>query len=103
MSRPKCIWHIRSKQAPILHLGACGDFFCNQIALIAGDDDPDSAAGGVMDIPLVAGDEVDIGMEHDLTDSGMDIDTHIESVGAELPMKDGYLPHGGRHQPFIEK
>lgn len=85
MSRPKCIWHIRSKQALILHLGACGDFFCNQIALIAGDGDPDSAAG-VMDIPLVAVDEVDIGMEHDLTRGGMNIDTHIESVGAKLPL-----------------
>jgi hypothetical protein len=83
-------------------LGACGDFFCNQLALIAGDDDPDAAAG-FMDMTLVARDVVDIGMENDLTGGGMDIDTHIESVGDELALEDGYLPHGGRVRPFFEK
>jgi len=57
--------------------------------LLAGDDAADAAAG-FLDIALVAGHEVDMGMGHGLAGGGMDIDPHIESVGVELPLEDGF-------------
>jgi len=57
--------------------------------LLAGDDASDPAAG-FLDIALVAGDEVDMGMGHGLARGGMDIDPHIESVGVELHLEDGF-------------
>jgi hypothetical protein len=57
--------------------------------LLAGDDASDPAAG-FLDIALVAGNEVDMGMGHGLADSDQDIDSHIKSVGVELPLKDGF-------------
>ena len=70
-------------------MGACGDFRCNQIALLAGDDASGPAAG-FLDIALVAGNEVDMGMGHGLAGSGQDIDSHIKSVRVELPLEDGF-------------
>ena len=69
--------------------GPVGAFRRNLIALLAGDDASDPAAG-LLDIALEAGDNMDVGMEHGLAGGGMDIDTHIESVGVELPLKDGF-------------
>jgi len=57
--------------------------------LLAGDDASDTAAG-LLDIALVAGNEVDMGMGHGLASGGMDIDPHIEPVGVELPLEDGF-------------
>jgi len=57
--------------------------------LLAGDDGSDPAAG-FLDIALVAGDEVDMGMGYGLAAGGMDIDPNIESVGVELPLEDGF-------------
>jgi len=59
------------------------------ITFFAGDDAADPAAG-LLNIALVAGDEVDMGMGHGLAGGGMDIDPHIESVGVELPLEDGF-------------
>ena len=70
-------------------LGALGAFRRNLIALLAGDDASDPAAG-FLDIALVAGEEVNVGMGHGLAGGGMDIDPHIESVGVELPLEDGF-------------
>jgi hypothetical protein len=61
----------------------------NLITLLARDDASDAAAG-FLDIALVAGDEVDLGMGHGLAGGGMDIDAHIESVGVELPLEDSF-------------
>jgi len=69
--------------------GAFGARCRNLIALLAGDDASDPAAG-LLDIALVAGDEVDMGMGHGLAGGGMDIDPHIETVGVELPLEDGF-------------
>ena len=57
--------------------------------MLAGDDASDTAAG-LLDIALVAGNEVDMGMGHGLASGGMDIDPHIEPVGVELPLEDGF-------------
>jgi len=73
--------------------GAFGAFSRKLIALLAGDDAADTATNataGFLDIALVAGDEVDMGMRHRLAGSGMDIDPHIESVGVELPLEGGF-------------
>jgi len=73
--------------------GAFGAFSRKLIALLAGDDAGDDAAdpaAGLLDIALVAGDEVDMGMGHGLAGGGMDIDPHIEPVGVELPLEDGF-------------
>jgi len=70
-------------------VGAFGAFRRNLIALLAGDDAADPAAG-LLDIALVAGDEVDVGMGHGLAGGGMDIDPHIESVGVDLLLEDDF-------------
>ena len=57
--------------------------------MFAGDDASDRATG-FLDIALVAGNEVDMGMGHGLAGSGQDIDSHIKSVGVELPLEDGF-------------
>ena len=91
--------------------------------MLAGDDASDPTAG-FLDIALVAGNEVDMGMGHGLAGSGQDIDSHIKSVRVELPLEDGFdliqeykavrlllegqvevigaMHHGGEHQeiPF---
>jgi len=69
--------------------GPSGPTAATLIALLAGDDASDPAAG-LLDIALVAGDEVNVGMGHGLAGGGMDIDPHIESVGVELPLEDGF-------------
>jgi len=68
---------------------ALDGFRRNLIALLTGEDASDPAAG-LLDIALVAGDEVNVGMGHSLAGGGMDIDAHIESVGVELPLEDGF-------------
>lgn len=88
---PKKGWSVRSEMGGQLvvkytHFWA---FRRNLIALLAGDDASDPAAG-LLHIALVAGDEVDMGMGHGLAGGGMDIDPHIEPVGVELPLEDGF-------------
>lgn len=43
-----------------------------------------------MDIALVAGDEVDMGMGHGLAGGGVDVDPYIEAIGVELLLEDGF-------------
>ena len=61
----------------------------NLIALLSGDDASDPAAG-FLDIVLVAGDEVDMGMGHGLACGGVDVDPYIEPIGVELLLEDGF-------------
>ena len=62
---------------------------CEIHTLLAGDDGADAAAG-LLDIALVAGDEVDMGMGHGLACGGVDVDPYIESIGVELLLEDGF-------------
>ena len=57
--------------------------------MLARDDASDPTAG-FLDIALVAGNEVDMGMGHGLACSGVDVDTYIESIGVELLLEDGF-------------
>ena len=59
------------------------------IGLLAGDDASDPTAG-FLDIAMVAGDEVDMGMGHGLACGGVDVDPYIEPIGVELLLKDGF-------------
>ena len=59
------------------------------IGLLAGDDASYTTAG-FLDIVLVAGDEVDMGMGHGLACGGVDVDPYIESIGVELLLEDGF-------------
>ena len=51
---------------------------------------PSDPAAGFLDIALVAGDEVDMGMGHGLACGGVDVDPYIESIGVELLLEDGF-------------
>ena len=57
------------------------------IGLLTGDDASDATAG-FLDIALVAGDEVDMGMVHGLACGGVDVDAYVESIGVELLLDD---------------
>ena len=57
--------------------------------MLPGDDSSDAAAG-FLDIALVAGDEVDMGMGHSLAGGGVDIDPYIEPIGVELLLEDSF-------------
>jgi hypothetical protein len=59
------------------------------IALLAGDDAL-NAATGFLNIPLVAGDELNVGMGHGLACGGVDVDPYIEPFGVELLLEDGF-------------
>lgn len=49
-----------------------------------------NAAAGFLDIALVAGDEVDMGMGHCLACGGVDVDPYIEPIGVEFLLEDGF-------------
>ena len=66
-----------------------GAFRQNLIALLSGNDASNPAAG-LLDIALVAGDEVDMGMGHGLAGGGLDVDPYIEPIGVELLLEDGF-------------
>jgi hypothetical protein len=53
-------------------------------------DDASDATAGFLDIVLVAGDEVDMGMGHGLAGGGVDVDPYIEAIGVELLLEDGF-------------
>ena len=57
--------------------------------MLSGDDASDPTAG-FLDIALVAGNEVDMGMGHGLACGGLDIDPYIEPIGVELLLEDGF-------------
>ena len=59
------------------------------IGLLAGDD-ASYATAGFLDIPMVAGNEVDMGMGHGLACGGVDIDPYIKPIGVELLLEDGF-------------
>ena len=59
------------------------------IALLSGDDASYTTAG-FLDIVLVAGDEVDMGMGNGLAGGGVDVDPYIEAIGVELLLEDGF-------------
>ncbi len=59
------------------------------IALLTGDD-ASHATAGYLDIALVAGDQVDMGMGHGLAGGGVDIDPYIEPIGVELLLEDSF-------------
>ena len=59
------------------------------IGLLSGDD-ASYATAGFLDIVLVAGDEVDMGMGHSLACGGLDINPYIEPIGVELLLEDGF-------------
>ena len=59
------------------------------IALLTGDD-ASHATAGYLDIALVAGDQVDMGMGHGLACGGVDVDPYIESIGVELLLEDSF-------------
>ena len=89
--------HIKSNKHPRPTLGGhsgplegvFGGLSANLIALLTGDDASDAAAG-FLDIVLVAGDEVDMGMGHGLAGGGLDVDPYIEPIGVELLLEDGF-------------
>ena len=51
---------------------------------------PSYTAAGFLDIALVAGDQVDMGMGHGLAGGGVDVDPYIEAIGVELLLEDGF-------------
>jgi hypothetical protein len=51
---------------------------------------PSHPTAGFLDIVLVAGDEVDMGMGHGLACGGVDVDPYIESIGVESLLEDGF-------------
>ena len=53
-------------------------------------DDASDATAGFLDIALVAGNEVDMGMGHGLACGGVDVDPYIEPIGVELLLEDDF-------------